>query len=87
MLYMVVERFRNQDGGAVYARLRERGRMMPDGVEYLDSWVEPDLNRCFQLMTCTDPALLQVWASSWDDLVEFDFVPVVPGREMAARFT
>lgn len=79
MLFMVVERFRDQDAKAVYRRLREDGRMMPDGLEYVDSWVEADLRRCFQLVECEDVTLLQRWVASWQDLVEFEIVPVVDG--------
>jgi hypothetical protein len=83
MLFMVIERFRDRDGAAVYRRARERGRMLPEGLEYLGSWVEPNLDRCFQLMECADPALLGRWARHWEDLVAFEFVPVVTGSEMA----
>jgi hypothetical protein len=81
MLYMVIEHF--NDAEAVYQRARERGRMLPDGLEYLGSWVEPNRVRCFQLMQCEDAKLLEAWASQWHDLVEFEFVPVVTGAEMA----
>jgi hypothetical protein len=87
MLYMVVERYKNRDAKSVYARFRERGRMLPEGLAYIDSWVEPNFNRCFQLMECDDPQLLQEWASHWQDLVEFEFVPVVRSNEAAARVT
>jgi hypothetical protein len=83
---MVVERFKHRDAEAVYRRFRERGRMTPDGVAFVGSWVETNLDRCFQLMESESVALLEEWASRWSDLVEFEFVPVVPGSEMAARF-
>ena len=87
MLYMVVERFRNRDAEAVYRRFRERGRMMPEGLEFIGSWVETNCDRCFQLMESPSLALLDEWAANWGDLVEFEFVPVIPGKEMAGRFT
>ena len=83
MLYMVIEHFK--DGAAVYRRFRERGRMAPPGLEYIASWVEPDLNRCFQVMECADPALLHERAANWSDLADFEFLPVVTSQEMAAR--
>lgn len=83
MLFMVIERFRNQDAAAVYRRYRERGRMMPDGLRYVDSWVEPGFDRCFQLMECDDPALFRQWTVHWQDLVEFEVVPVVSSKEAA----
>lgn len=85
MLFMVVERFRNRNAEAVYRRLDERGRSMPDGVTYHGSWVESNMDRCFQLMECDDPSSLEAWADEWRDLVEFEFVPVVPGSEMKDR--
>lgn len=81
MLFMAIERFRNQDAKAVYRRLEEEGRMAPDGLEYKDSWVEADVERCFQLMECDDIGLLQQWVANWHDLVEFEIVPVVEGPE------
>ncbi len=83
MLFMVIETFRNQDAKAVYRRFRERGRMMPDGLGFVGSWVTADLGRCFQLMECSDVTLLQRWAAEWSDLVAFEIVPVVPGKETA----
>ena len=83
MLFMVIERFRGGDAAAVYRRFRERGRMAPDGLTYVDSWVERGFGRCFQLMECDDPRLLAEWAANWQDLVEFEILPVVTSREAA----
>ena len=84
MLFMVIEQFRNQDGKSVYRRLRQKGRLMPDGLEFVNSWVAADLGRCFQLMECSDVGLLQQWIAEWSDLIDFEIVPVVPGKETAA---
>lgn len=81
MLFMVIERFRNRDAEAVYRRFRNQGRMLPEGLAYLGSWVETNHDRCFQLMDCADPQLLEVWAARWGDLVDFEFVQVVSGKE------
>jgi hypothetical protein len=81
MLFMVIERFRNRDPKPVYNRLREGGRMMPEGLRYLDSWVDPTFERCFQLMETDDARALQRWIAQWNDLVEFEVVPVVPAKE------
>ena len=83
MLFMVIESFRNQDAKAVYRRFRDKGRLTPDGLAFVGSWVEADLSRCFQLMECDDVTLLQRWAVAWSDLVEFEIVPVVPGKAVA----
>jgi hypothetical protein len=84
MLFMVIERFRNQNGKAVYQRFREKGRMAPDGLHFVGSWVEASLDRCFQLMECDDITLLQRFAAEWTDLAEFEIIPVVAGKETAA---
>jgi hypothetical protein len=78
MLFMVIERFRNRDAKAVYRRFRERGRGAPEGLRYVDSWIEANFDRCFQLMECDDARLLQQFVAFWSDLVEFEIVPVVP---------
>jgi len=84
MLFMVIETFRNQDAKSIYRRLRDKGRMMPDGLAFVSSFVAADLGRCFQLMECGDVALLQRWAAEWSDLMEFEIVPVVAGKDTAA---
>jgi len=84
VLYMVIEHFKNNDAKAVYRRFRDRGRMAPEGLSYLESWVETNFGRCFQLMECDDPGLIEEWAAHWRDLVEFEFVPVRRSKEAAA---
>ena len=88
MLFMVIERFGGRErAAAVYRRFSERGRMMPEGLKYAGSWVEADFGRCFQLMECEDPRLLREWAAHWQDLVEFEFVPVVTSAEAAGSIS
>jgi hypothetical protein len=82
MHFMVIERFKNRDALAVYRRVREQGRMTPEGLEYVGSWVELNFDRCFQVMECDDPGLFQQWVVQWQDLVEFEIVPVVPSEEV-----
>ena len=84
MQFMVVERFRGQDAKAIYRRLKERGRMMPEGLVFVSSFVAADFSRCFQLMECEDITLLQRWVAQWSDVMEFEIVPVVAGKETAA---
>lgn len=81
---MVVERFK-EGASPVYERAQERGRMLPPGLAYIDSWVDVSLERCFQLMETDDAALFDEWLASWDDIVEFEVVPVVTSDEAAAR--
>ncbi|MBS1797970.1 MAG: DUF3303 family protein [Acidobacteria bacterium] len=78
MLLMIIEKFKNRDAKPVYQRLHERGRMMTEGLIYRDSWIEANFDRCFQLVECDDPAVLQEWIMQWADLVEFEIVPVTP---------
>jgi hypothetical protein len=84
MLFMVIEKFQDHDGAAVYRRFREKGRMLPEGLKYVDSCVEVNGNRCFQLMECDDQQLFQQWVARWNDLVDFEIVPVCTTREAAA---
>ena len=81
MLFMVIERFKDRNAKAVYRRLRDQGRSTPEGLRYLDSWVEANFERCFQLVECDDTRLLQQWVTFWGDLVKFEIVPVVPSAE------
>ncbi|HKP85957.1 MAG TPA: DUF3303 family protein [Blastocatellia bacterium] len=81
MLFMVIERFKNGDALAVYRRFKQEGRMMPDGLRYVGSWIEANFDRCFQLMECDDPRLFQQWIIRWQDLMEFEVVPVVASQE------
>ena len=81
MLFMVIERFKDADPVPIYQHLRDRGRVLPEGLEYVDSWIEASFGRCFQLMKCDDPTLLQEWVLQWQGLADFEFVPVVPSKE------
>ena len=84
MLFMVVEKFRNQDAKTIYRRLRDKGRSMPDGLKFVSSYVSADVARCFQMMECDDITLLQRWVAEWSDLMECEIVPVVAGKDTAA---
>jgi hypothetical protein len=81
---MVVETFVH-GARPVYERAAEKGRMLPDGLIYVDSWIDESLERCFQLMETDDPALFDEWTAEWRDLAEFEIVPVVDSAEAAAR--
>ena len=83
MLFMVVERFREGLAPAVYRRFRERGRMEPEGVRYVSSWVDLEFRRCWQVMEAPSEAELREWTSRWEDLVEFELVPVHTSAEAA----
>jgi uncharacterized protein DUF3303 len=84
LLYMVIERF-TRGAPAVYERAAELGRQLPDGLRYVDSWVDDRLERCFQLMETDDPHLFEEWTARWADLAEFEIVPVITSAEAAAR--
>jgi hypothetical protein len=83
MLFMVIETFRNGDAKSAYRRFSEVGRVMPEGLGYVGSWTTADLRRCFQIMETDDVTLLQQWVSDWSDLVEFEIVPIVAGKDTA----
>jgi Domain of unknown function (DUF3303) len=82
---MVIERF-THGPAPVYERAAEQGRMIPDGLTYVDSWVDERLDRCFQLMETDDPRLFDEWTAHWADLTEFEIVPVLKSAEAAARY-
>ena len=81
MRYMVIENFHPGQAGAIYRRLEESGRHMPAGLTYVGSWITDDLARCYQVMECDDPGLLDDWMSHWVDLVDFEIVPVITSAE------
>jgi len=83
MLYMIVEHFRNGDPKPVYARFRDKGRLAPEGLKYINSWVTDDLAHCYQVMECDDRSLLDQWLAAWSDLVDFEVHPVVTSAEAA----
>ena len=80
MLYMVVERFK--DAPAIYRRLHETGRMMPEGLEYVSSWIDVDLTICWQLMRAEDESFFQIWIDNWKDLADFEVVRVRTSAEV-----
>lgn len=86
MLFMVIERFKDRNPAPIYRRLAESGRSMPDGIRYIDSWIEANFDRCFQLMECADAKLLMQWILQWRDLVEFEIVPVSPSKQVREMF-
>ena len=83
--YMVIEHFRNGDAVPVYQRFRELGRLAPEGLNYIASWVTPDLTRCYQIMETSDRALLEQWMANWNDLVEFEVHPVITSKEASQQ--
>jgi hypothetical protein len=84
MQFMIVERFRGGDPLPVYRRFRDRGRLAPEGLRYVASWVSQDLSRCFQVMECEDRRLLDEWMTNWRDLVDFEVIPAMTSSEAAA---
>ncbi len=84
-LYMVVENFRNEDPVPVYRRLRDRGRLDPEGLTYVSSWVDDKLERCYELMETEDRAILDKWIANWSDIIDFEVHPVISSKEAAER--
>jgi len=84
-LYMVIEHFKNNDAVPIYRRFHARGRLTPDGLVYVSSWIDHKLERCYQLMETHDRALLEDWMTKWWDLVDFEVYPVVTSQEASER--
>jgi hypothetical protein len=83
--YMVIERFRDGDPVPVYKRFRERGRLAPEGLSYIASWVDSELRCCYQIMETKDATLLEQWMERWRDLVDFEVHEVITSEEAAQR--
>ena len=82
---MIIEHFKNKDPLPVYRRFRDLGRMAPEGLGYISSWIDEKLERCFQLMETDDPQRLDQWIANWSDIVEFEVYPVISSKEAAER--
>ena len=84
---MIVEHFKNQDPVPVYRRFRDHGRLAPEAVRYVSSWVDENLARCFQLMETEDRKYLDDWLANWTDIVDFEVYPVISSTEAATRIS
>ena len=87
MLFMIIERFRDGDPVPVYRRFRDRGRMAPPGLNYVNSWVTDDFRQCFQVMECDDRRLLDGWMEKWADITDFEVYPVITSPEAVNAIT
>ena len=87
MLYMIVEHFKNKDAVPVYRRFRDRGRLAPDGLAYISSWVDEKMERCFQLMKTEDRTLIEQWMEKWSDIVEFEVYRVITSKEAVEKIS
>ena len=77
MLYMIIERFHPGSGKALYRRFEEKGRMMPDGLHYINSWIDEQVTTCFQVMETNEQEKIREWISKWNDLADFEVIPVI----------
>jgi hypothetical protein len=84
-LYMVIERFKNGDAVPVYRRFRDLGRMAPDGLSYVSSWIDDKMTHCYQIMETGNRALLDKWIAKWKDLIDFEVYPVFTSKETAEK--
>jgi hypothetical protein len=82
---MIVEKFKNRDAAPVYQRFREKGRLAPEGLKYISSWVDEEFQKCFQLMETDDRESLEEWISNWNDIVDFEVYPVMTSEEAAEK--
>jgi len=85
MLYMIIEHFRDGEALPVYRRFRDQGRRAPEGLQNVASWVTNDLRQCFRVMECEDPQLLAQWMACWEDLIDFEVLPVVTAAVIAPQ--
>ena len=84
-LYMIIEHFKNNDPAPIYCRFRDKGRMAPEGLLYISSWIDESLTRCYQLMETSDRTLLDNWIANWSDLIDFEIHPVISSAEAAQK--
>jgi len=85
MLYMIIESFKNRDPVPVYRRFRDQGRLAPESLKYISSWVTTDMTRCYQLMECEDRRLLDQWVARWSDLADMEVIPVITSAQAVER--
>ena len=85
MLFMIIEHYRGGDPLPVYRRFRDHGRLAPDGLTYVASWIDETMATCWQVMEAADRSLVDEWIARWDDLVDFEVIPVITSPEAAAR--
>ena len=81
MVYMIIERFHTGKGKMIYERFAEKGRLLPAGVNYLDSWIKEDVSICYQLMRSDSVEKIHEWISHWNDLADFEVIPVINSDE------
>jgi len=86
MIFMVIENFKKSCAKAVYDRYEKHGRMMPEGLNYINSWVDTKFEKCYQIVECDDINKLQKWISNWQDLVDFEIIPVMTSNEAYAKY-
>ena len=85
MLYMIIERVKHRDPVPLYRRFRDKGRMAPEGLTYVSSWVTEDMDRCYQVMECDDRRILDEWMTRWSDVTDFEVIPVVTSSQAVER--
>lgn len=85
MLYLIVEYFKNKDPIPIYRRFREHGRLTPEGLKYISSWVDDKMQLCFQLMETDDRQLIDEWISNWSDIIDFEVFPVISSKEAVEK--
>ena len=85
MLYMIIEKFYPDKVKEVYKRFEEKGRLMPEGLSYINSWIDADLSTCYQVMETSDEQKIQEWISHWDDLANFEVIPVLTSTQAKTK--
>ena len=85
MLYMVIEHFHEGKIKELYNRFDQKGRMMPEGVNYINSWIDKDVKTCYQVMESPSEEKLKEWINNWSDIVDFEVIPVITSAEARAK--
>lgn len=85
--YMVIEKFKNGDNISVYRRFRDKGRLAPEGLEYISSWIDESISCCYQIMETHNRLLLEQWMDNWKDIVDFEVFPVITSKEASERMS
>ena len=84
---MIIENFKNGDPHPIYRRFRDKGRLAPEGLKYIASWVDEDFRKCFQLMETDDEKLIKEWIENWKDIVDFEIFSVMTSEEATEKIS
>lgn len=85
MTFLIIETFHKGQAKAIYQRFDQKGRMLPDGVRYINSWIDEAVTVCYQIMESDSREKIVEWTKHWNDLAEFEIIPVIDSEEAKRR--